>query len=66
MSNEERINLIRALVAASNAFHDVMREHGFAISYGLDNTKTGSIKKLDVPAHESWSLGNLTIAWDIK
>lgn len=66
LSNEERVNLIHALMAASNAFHDTLKEHGYSVSYGLDNTKTGCIKKLDVPPHENWSLGDVTISWNLK
>lgn len=64
--SKERVDLIHALMAASNAFHDTLKEHGYYVSYGLDNSKTGSIKKLDIPAHRNWSLGDLTIVWKIK
>ena len=66
MSTEERLSLIRALIAASNAFHDTLKENGYSVSYGLDNTKRGSIRKIDVPLHESWSLSELTISWELK
>lgn len=66
MDKTERIELLRALTAASNAFHDTLKAHGYTVSYGLDNSKTGSIRKVDVPAHMSWSLGDLKISWKLK
>lgn len=66
ISNEEKINLIHSLMAASNAFHDKLKECGYYISYGLDGTKTGKIKRVDVPPNENWSLGDLSIIWKIK
>ena len=66
MNKEERIELLRALTAASNAFYDTLKAHGYTVSYGLDNSKIGSIRKVDVPAHMSWSLGDLSITWKIK
>lgn len=67
MKNEERLRLIRALAAASNAFHDTLRERGYSVSYGAsDCFQTGSIRKLDVPPYNSRHLGDLTITWKIK
>lgn len=67
MKNEERISLIRALTAASNAFHDTLKKHGYGVSYGAsDCFQTGSIRKLDAPPYNSRHLGDLTIVWKIK
>ena len=66
MSNDERNELVHALAAASNAFHRVLKEHGYEVSYGLDNTNTGIIMKSDVPAYENNDLGKLTILWNLK
>ena len=65
MSSNERNELLHALVAASNAFHRVLKEHGYEVSYGLDNTKTGIIMKSDVPVYENSNLGKLTILWTL-
>lgn len=66
MSSNERNELLHALVAASNAFHRVLKEHGYEVSYGLDNTNTGIIMKSDVPVYENNDLGKLTILWNLK
>jgi hypothetical protein len=66
MTKEERIKLLRALAAASNAFHDTLREKGYSVSYGYDNFNTGSIRKNDCKPYENWSLGDLTISWKLK
>ena len=66
MDREERVKLIHALMSASNAFHKELEKQGYQVSYGLDNSKTGSIIKTDVSAHENWSLGDLTISWNIN
>lgn len=66
MDREERVKLIRALMAASNAFHKELEKHGYRVSYGLYNSKTGSIIKTDAPMHENWSLGDLTISWNMS
>lgn len=63
MSSNERNELLHALVAASNTFHRVLKEHGYRVSYGLDNTNTGIIMKSDVPVYENNDLGKLTILW---
>lgn len=67
MSKEERVKLLRALTAASNAFHDVLREHGYTVSYGgSDCYQTGSISKLDTKPYETDYIGDLSITWHIK
>ena len=66
MSSNERNELLHALVAASNAFHRVLKEHGYEVSYGLDNTNTGIIMKSDVPVYENSNLGKLTILWTLN
>lgn len=66
VGSKERVDLIHALMAASNAFYDTLKKHGYYVSYGLDNSKIGSIKKFDVSVHRNWSLGDLTIVWKIK
>lgn len=66
MSSNERNELVHALAAASNAFHRVLKEHGYEVSYGLDNTNTGIIMKSDVPVYENNDLGKLTILWNLK
>lgn len=67
MKKEEKINLIRSLIAASNAFHDKLKECGYSVSYGAsDLFQTGSIRKLDVAPYNSCHLGDLTIVWKIK
>lgn len=66
MDREERVKLIHALVSASNAFHKELEKQGYRVSYGLDNSKTGIIIKTDAPTHENWSLGDLTISWNIN
>lgn len=66
MNNNERINLIQALTAASNIFHDTLSQYGYRVCYGLDDSKTGSIRKAGVPAHEAHWLGEVTIFWKIR
>lgn len=66
MNGEERIDLIHALMAASNAFHNTLRESGYEVSYGLDGTKIGSIHKRGVPDARNWALGELIIAWQLE
>lgn len=66
MDKTERIELLRALTAASNAFHDKLRENGYEVSYGLDGVYIGSIRKLGVPVYESRHLGDLKISWKLK
>ncbi len=66
MNKEERINLINALIEASNSFHNTLKELGYVVSYGLDNSKTGSIRRIGVSERNNWSLGNLSIIWKIN
>lgn len=66
MNTQERIDLIHALMVASNSFHETLKKHGYTVSYGLDNTKNGSILKLGTTAHNNWPLGVLTISWELK
>lgn len=65
MDKAERVELIRALTAASNAFHDKLRDMGYEVSYGLDGIYIGSIRKLGVPLYESRHLGDLKISWKL-
>lgn len=64
MTHEEKMHLLHALMAASNAFHKSLRESGYHVSYGMD--KTGSIYKDGVPLPHRWPLGELTIKWELK
>lgn len=67
MDKEERIHLLRTLAEASNAFHDVLKKHGYNVSYGLsDLCRTGNIRKVDEKPWESRILGDLTIEWKLK
>lgn len=66
MKKEDRIKLIHALMAASNAFHKMLKEYGYYVSYGLDDSNIGCIKKIDTTEYERQSLGWLKIMWRIK
>lgn len=66
MEKTERIELIHALMYASNAFHDALKERGFYVSYGLGDDPTGSIRRANVPVPKDVHLGDLTIQWKLK
>lgn len=66
MTKEERIHLLRALAAASNAFHDTLRERGYEVSYGLNDPHSGSIHKLGRHPCDTWPLGDLEIRWKLR
>lgn len=66
MDKKERVELIHALMAASNAFYKTLKERGYYVSYGLGEPRIGSIRKLSVPAYDNWSLGDLSIVWKLK
>lgn len=66
MDKTERLNLIRALEAASNAFSVVMREHGYELSHVWGDLKTRSIYKANVLPVDKFPLGNLKIDWKLN
>ena len=66
LTNEERIGLIHALMAASNAFHKTLKEYGYGVSFGLDGTKIGSLYKTSELQYERSYLGEVTIQWKIE
>ena len=64
MKRSERIDLIRALQKASNAFTKSLNESGYHVSSRI-GSHTGGIYKSGVPAPENWILGELTIEWKL-
>lgn len=65
MDNLERIDILRALVKASNAFHQSMKESGYYISYPIGE-KTGEILKTEKAFCNNCPLGTLTLRWELK
>lgn len=66
LSKEERLRLLGALIKASNAFHDSLKESGYHVSYSLRDLHTGSIIDDSRPTWDSWPLGELTIKWKLN
>ena len=66
MNNQEKHNLVRALMAASNAFHASLRESGYHVSYGLNDSRTGFIINDNSDDIVKWPVGQLTIKWELK
>ena len=66
MEKEERIALLHALMKADNAFHASLRESGYTVSYGLDDTRTGSVHKVSRNPTDTWPLADLTIKWKLR
>lgn len=66
MDNKEKMRLIRALEAASNAFHDALREHGYYVSYSITEPWDGSIRDNSKPITQQTHLGSLEIKWKLK
>lgn len=64
MNRTERMNLIRALQKASNAFTKSLNESGYHVSSRI-GSHTGGIYRNDVSAPENWILGELTIEWKL-
>lgn len=64
MNRTERMNLIKALQKASNAFTKSLNESGYHVSTRI-SSHTGGIYKNDIPASENWILGELTIEWKL-
>ena len=67
MEKAERVKLLRALAAASNAYHDELRKRGYDISYGLNDFHKGSI--IDLSKHccaDDRFVGTVSIVTSIK
>lgn len=62
----KRIELLRALMAASNAFHQELEKRGLHLSYSLNDTNTGSIFRNDANPVDNWPLGEVTIKWKLS
>ena len=62
-TTEVRREMIHALIKASNAFHDSLKESGYSVIYPL-GSKTGYLKK-DKDG-EIGFIGNVTIEWKVN
>lgn len=62
----KRIELLRALMAASNAFHQELEKRGLHLSYSLNDTNKGSIFLNDAHPADNWPLGEVTIRWKLN
>ena len=62
----KRIELLRALEAASNAFHAELHKRGLEVSYSLNDTHTGTIYKRNAHPTDCQPLGEITIKWKLN
>lgn len=67
MDKAEWLKLTRAIYAASNAFHETLRDRGYSVSYGgADNYTTGTIFRADDSPAVFNPMGTLSIQWKLK
>lgn len=62
----KRIELLRALFAASNAFHAELEKRGLHLGYSLNDTNTGTIFRNDAYPADNLPLGEVTIRWKLS
>ena len=62
----KRIELLRALEAADNAFHLEMEKRGLHLGYSLNDTNTGTIFRSDAHPVDNQPLGEVTIKWKLS
>ena len=67
MNPKERSDLLLALIAASNAFHNALKKRGYDVSYGLSDPHEGHIYKLNEKSEAvGWPLGKISVRWKLE
>lgn len=59
----ERMDVVHALVSASNAFHATLEARGYVVYYG--GSGTGAIYKRPKKPGD-WSVASVKIEWKVK